>query len=77
MGRDPAASVLDPHNRAHDVDNLYLVDGSTMPTGGAVNPTNTIQALALRAADHIWSRRRDLEEPSATHMPRRPMAAKP
>jgi len=62
MGEDPADSVVDPHNRAHDVDNLYIVDGSTMPAGGTVNPTNTVQAVALRAAHHMiatraeWSR---------------------
>jgi choline dehydrogenase-like flavoprotein len=58
MGDDPATSVVDGHNRAHDVPNLYIVDGSSFPTGGAVNPTNTVQALALRAADHIWEQRR-------------------
>lgn len=57
MGDDPASSVVDAHNRAHDVENLFIVDGSSFPTGGAVNPTNTIQALALRAADHIWDKR--------------------
>jgi choline dehydrogenase-like flavoprotein len=77
MGTDPAASVVDADNRAHDVDNLYLVDGSAMPTGGAVNPTNTIQALALRAADHIWSRRRALREIPATDTEPRHMAATP
>jgi choline dehydrogenase-like flavoprotein len=58
MGDDPAGSVVDAHNRAHDVPNLYCVDGSSFPTGGAVNPTNTVQALALRAADHIYEERR-------------------
>ena len=58
MGSDPATSVVDAHNRAHDVPNLYVVDGSSFPTGAAVNPTNTVQALALRAADHVWEERR-------------------
>ena len=53
MGTDPRRSVVDSHGRAHDVPNLYIVDGSIFVTGGAVNPTSTIQALALRAADHI------------------------
>ena len=50
-------SVVDANNRAHDVPNLYVVDGSSFATGGAVNPTHTIQALALRAADAIWEAR--------------------
>jgi choline dehydrogenase-like flavoprotein len=41
-------------NRAHDVENLYIVDGSSFATSAAVNPTSTIGALALRAADKIW-----------------------
>jgi choline dehydrogenase-like flavoprotein len=53
MGDDPETSVVDADHRAHDVPNLYVVDGSSFPTGAAVNPTNTVQALALRAADRI------------------------
>lgn len=53
MGSDPANSVVDADHRSHDVPNLFIVDSSSLPTGGAVNPTNTIQALALRAADQI------------------------
>ena len=59
MGTDPATSVVDGSNQAHDVPNLYIVDGSSLPTSGGVNPTATIQALALRCADQIWARRRD------------------
>ena len=59
MGDDPSTSVVDARNRSHDVPNLFAVDGSSFPTAGAVNPTNTIQALALRAADSIWEMRRD------------------
>jgi choline dehydrogenase-like flavoprotein len=59
MGSDPSASVVDADHEAHDVPDLFVVDGSSMPTGGAVNPANTIQALALRAADRIWDRRRE------------------
>jgi choline dehydrogenase-like flavoprotein len=59
MGTDPSAAVVDADHEAHDVPGLFIVDGSSMPTGGAVNPANTIQALALRAADRIWQRRRD------------------
>ena len=53
MGDDPAASVVDRWGRAHDVDNLFVVDGSVFVTCAALNPTPTIQALALRTADHI------------------------
>lgn len=57
MGDDPATSVVDRWGRAHDVDNLYIVDGSVFVTGAAVNPCHTIQALALRTADHIAATR--------------------
>jgi choline dehydrogenase-like flavoprotein len=60
MGSNPGDSVVDAFNRAHDVPNLYIVDGSSLPTSGGVNPTATIQALALRCADHLWESRRDL-----------------
>jgi choline dehydrogenase-like flavoprotein len=50
FGDDPATSVLDRNNRAHEVDNLYLVDGSFMPTSSGTNPSLTIAANALRVA---------------------------
>ena len=53
FGTDPRTSVLDPFCRAHDVDNLFVVDASFFPSSGAVNPGLTIAAQALRAADHI------------------------
>jgi choline dehydrogenase-like flavoprotein len=53
MGDDPAASVVDRWNRSHDVPNLYVVDGSVFVTSGAISPTGTITALALRAAHHM------------------------
>jgi choline dehydrogenase-like flavoprotein len=56
MGDDPATSVVDRDCRAHDVDNLYVIDGSVFATCGAVNPTSTIQAIALRAADRLVGR---------------------
>ena len=56
FGTDPATSVLDVHCRAHDLDNLYVVDSSFMPSIGAVNPTLTIIANALRVGDHIVER---------------------
>ena len=60
MGDDPKRSVVDRNGQAHDVDNLFIVDGSVFVTGGAVNPTPTIQAVALRVADHIRDARTDL-----------------
>jgi choline dehydrogenase-like flavoprotein len=56
FGTDPAASVLDVNCKAHDLDNLYVVDGGFMPSIGAVNPTLTIIANALRVGDHIAER---------------------
>lgn len=56
MGSDPATSVIDRYHQTWDVPNLYLCDGSSFVTGGAVNPTSTIGALALRCADGILAR---------------------
>ncbi len=56
MGADPAASVVDANLKAHDLDNLYIVDASVLPTSAAVNPSLTIAALALRAGSHIGAR---------------------
>jgi choline dehydrogenase-like flavoprotein len=53
MGDDPATSVVNEWGRAHDVDNLYIVDGSVFPTSTGGNPTATICALAKRTAAHI------------------------
>ena len=60
MGNDPRRSVVDPFGRCHEVKNLYIIDGSVFVTGGAVNPTSTIQAVALRAADHLKRNSRNL-----------------
>ena len=56
FGRDPKTSALDPNCRAHDVDNLYVVDASFFPSSGAVNPALTIIANTLRVADHLQER---------------------
>ena len=56
FGTDPRTSALDPHCRAHEVDNLYVVDGSFFPSSGAVNPALTIMANALRVGDHLLGR---------------------
>ncbi len=56
FGTDPKTSVLDPNCRAHELDNLYVSDGSFMPTGGSVPYTWTIYANAFRVADRILQR---------------------
>jgi choline dehydrogenase-like flavoprotein len=53
MGNDPKSSVVDRNCRTHDVENLYVVDGSVFPSASEKNPTLTMMALAARAADHI------------------------
>jgi choline dehydrogenase-like flavoprotein len=53
MGNDPRRSVVDRFHRTHDVPNLFLVDGSSLVTGGRGQPTCTIQALAFRAGHEI------------------------
>jgi len=53
FGANPRDSVLDPFCRAHDIDNLFVVDASFFPSSAAVNPGLTIIAQALRVADHI------------------------
>jgi choline dehydrogenase-like flavoprotein len=56
FGTDPAISVLDLNCRAHEVDNLYVVDAGFFPSIGAVNPTLTIIANALRVSEHLKAR---------------------
>jgi choline dehydrogenase-like flavoprotein len=57
MGDDPKDSVVDGTGRTHDFENLWIVDGSVFVTAGALNPTSTIQAIALRAADTMLGRK--------------------
>jgi choline dehydrogenase-like flavoprotein len=57
MGDDPETSVLDRWCRAHEVDNLYVVDGGPFPTATGANPTLTIMANAWRVAEHIADQR--------------------
>jgi len=52
MGHDPATSVLDRYNRAHDVTNLFVTDGSCMASSGTTNPSLTYMALSARAANY-------------------------
>ncbi len=56
FGNDPRTSVLDRDNRAHDLDNLYVVDASFFPSSGGINPSLTIVANCLRATDKIAQR---------------------
>jgi len=79
FGEDPKTSVLDLNCRAHDVDNLYVVDGSFFVSSGAVNPTLTIIANALRVGEHLLER---LEARTATPSSERlsqpsPLSAEP
>lgn len=55
MGSRPDSSVVDKYGRSHDVNNLFVCDGSVMPTQGSANPGLTIQALAARTADYLIS----------------------
>jgi choline dehydrogenase-like flavoprotein len=64
MGTGPASSVVDAWGKTHDVDNLYVVDGSVFVTSGGVNPTNTISSLALRFADGLVERRSQQRVPA-------------
>jgi choline dehydrogenase-like flavoprotein len=75
MGRSSADSVVDKFGRTHDVANLFICDGSILPTQGSANPGLTIQALAARTADYLitqgdrifFSNRRDMVEPKISY----------
>ena len=56
FGDDPKTSALDRNCKAHDLDNLYVVDGSFFPSSAAVNPALTIMANAMRVGDHLMKR---------------------
>ena len=53
MSASPEDGVTNGWGQAHDIDNLFVSDGSVIPTSGAANPTLTIVALAIRQADYI------------------------
>jgi len=74
FGDDPKSSVLDLNCRAHDLDNLYVVDGSFFVSSGAVNPTLTIIANALRVGDHLLER---LDARTATASLEQPLRSSP
>jgi len=56
FGTDPATSVLDVNCKAHELDNLYVVDTSFFPSIGAVNPALTAMANAIRVGEHLRDR---------------------
>jgi choline dehydrogenase-like flavoprotein len=56
FGTDPRTSALDANCKAHELDNLYVVDAGFFPSSGAVNPALTIMANALRVGDHLLAR---------------------
>src|SRR6185312_1601544 len=60
MGSDPQTSVVDGFGQAHDIANLFICDGSILPTQGSANPGLTIQALAARTADYLISERQNV-----------------
>ncbi|MGH9395946.1 MAG: GMC family oxidoreductase [Terriglobia bacterium] len=68
MGNDPRASVVDKFGRAHDIPNLFICDGSILPTQGSANPGLTIQALAARTADYLISQKDAVFTTSAPFM---------
>lgn len=69
FGSDPRLSVLDVHCKAHDLDNLYVVDGSFFPSSSAVNPALTIMANALRVGEHLLDRLGVSEKLRHRHVP--------
>lgn len=60
MGKSPEMSVVNKYQQCWDVPNLFIIDASVFTTGGVVNPTPTVTALAIRAAEHIRDHFRDL-----------------
>jgi choline dehydrogenase-like flavoprotein len=58
MGDDPKTSVVNKYNQAHDIKNIFVVDGGAFVSGGCQNPTETISALAMRAAEYIAEKMR-------------------
>ncbi|MBV9505906.1 MAG: GMC family oxidoreductase, partial [Acidobacteriia bacterium] len=71
MGNDPRTSVVDAFGRTHDIPNLFICDGSVLPTQGSANPGLTIMAMAARIGDYLISQgdtifttnRRSIEPP--------------
>jgi choline dehydrogenase-like flavoprotein len=72
FGHDRTTSALDINCKAHDVDNLYVVDASFFPSSGAVNPALTVMANALRVGDHLLARMGVTSEPHRHRVPAQP-----
>lgn len=66
IGNSPEDSTCNAHHQTWEVPNLFVCDGSSLPTSGSVNPTATITALALRCADHIAANHREILEQRTT-----------
>jgi choline dehydrogenase-like flavoprotein len=66
MGNNPQDSVTNKWNQTWDLPNLFIVDGSSLTTGGAVNPTSTIGALAVRCGEYIKRRFGDITAQKTT-----------
>ncbi len=77
MGSDPESSVVDSDGRAWEVPNLFIADGSVMPTQGSANPALTIMALASRMAERLDLRRRGERAAAHPQRRRRPWRARP
>jgi choline dehydrogenase-like flavoprotein len=73
MGDDPETSVVDRFGRAHDIPNLFVCDGSIMPTQGSANPGLTIMALAARTADYLIAQGDAIFTSSGRNMERPPV----
>jgi len=75
MGSDPRTSVTNSFGQTHDIPNLFVCDGSLLPTQGSANPGLTIQALAARTADYITSNGANLlsDHPSTILVPNPPV----
>ena len=74
MGSDRERSVVDADHRAWEVPNLFIADGSVMPTQGSANPALTIMALASRLAERLALKRTGAP---AARRPRRPLRSRP
>jgi choline dehydrogenase-like flavoprotein len=75
MGDDPRTSVVDRYGRTHDIANLFVCDGSILPTQGSANPGLTIQALAARTADYLISQGDRIFNSDQRNMERPPVRA--
>ena len=73
MGHDPRTSVVDGFGRTHDIANLFVCDGSILPTQGSANPGLTIQALAARTADYLISEAEVIFRSNRRHLTRPPI----